>query len=109
MLGPNFEAKIGDFGVSKQLDETVQMTDDFQGTPSIIAPELWEQEKYSFKSDIWSLGCVLYQLCTFKRAFHQNDFILHRFIKKGVYKPIPEYLGYSSELIRLIDRLLTRD
>lgn len=39
------------------------------GTPYYLSPELCEDRPYNRKSDVWALGCVLYELCTLKRAF----------------------------------------
>ncbi len=39
------------------------------GTPYYVSPELVNGEKYSYKSDVWAIGCILYELCYLKRAF----------------------------------------
>ncbi|KOB73154.1 NIMA-related kinase 8, partial [Operophtera brumata] len=57
--------KIGDFGVSKIAKKTCTVI----GTPYYLAPELCEGKPYDSKSDVWALGCLLYEMCTHKRAF----------------------------------------
>ncbi len=60
--------KIGDFGISKVLSsESKAFT--VVGTPCYISPELCEGKPYNQKSDIWAVGCVLYELLSLKRAF----------------------------------------
>jgi NIMA (never in mitosis gene a)-related kinase len=54
--------KIGDFGISKVLDSTSAKT--FVGTPYYLSPEVCSNKKYDLRSDLWSLGCILYELCT---------------------------------------------
>ncbi|MCL4159842.1 UNVERIFIED_CONTAM: hypothetical protein GTU68_035695, partial [Idotea baltica] len=61
-LTSNKFVKIGDFGISKVLDSTSAKT--FVGTPYYLSPEVCSNKKYDFKSDLWSLGCILYELCT---------------------------------------------
>ena len=66
-------AKIGDFGISKILHSKSKAFT-VVGTPSYISPELCEGKPYNYKSDVWSLGCVLYEMCSLKRAFEvQNN------------------------------------
>lgn len=61
--------KIGDLGVAKMLNQTANMAHTVVGTPYYLSPELCEEKPYNNKSDIWSLGCVLYELCTLKHPF----------------------------------------
>ena len=61
--------KIGDMGVAKMLNQTANMAHTVVGTPFYLSPELCEEKPYNNKSDIWSLGCVLYELCTLKHPF----------------------------------------
>jgi len=53
--------KIGDFGVSKTLQGT-ESANTMIGTPYYLSPEICAKERYTLKSDIWSLGCILYEL-----------------------------------------------
>jgi len=60
------------------------------GTPYYISPEILEGKPYSFKADIWSLGIVLYEMCTKKPPFDAKSLpSLAMKIIKGKYKPIP--------------------
>jgi NIMA (never in mitosis gene a)-related kinase len=56
--------KLADFGISKMLEHTQNLASTVVGTPYYLSPEAWSSTGYNFKSDIWSLGCVLYELCT---------------------------------------------
>ena len=56
--------KLTDFGITKQLDETIGLAGTFVGTMNYMSPERMEGEKYSFEGDIWSLGIVLVELMT---------------------------------------------
>ena len=61
--------KIGDLGVARELNQTANMAHTIVGTPYYLSPELCEEKPYNNKSDIWSLGCVLYELCTLRHPF----------------------------------------
>ena len=63
-LTSNGTIKIGDFGISKVLEETAQNAETVVGTPYYLSPEICQNKPYSFKSDVWSIGCILYELCT---------------------------------------------
>jgi len=65
--------KIGDLGVAKLLNQTANFAHTVVGTPYYLSPELCEEKPYNHKSDIWSLGCVLYELCTLKHPFESNN------------------------------------
>lgn len=64
-IGP-LQVKVGDFGVSKMLEGQQIMTNTFVGTPLYMAPEILQDKPYSNKTDIWSMGCILHNMCTFK-------------------------------------------
>ena len=61
--------KLGDFGISRILMGTSDLATTFTGTPYYMSPEVLKHDGYNVKSDIWSLGCVLYELCTLEHAF----------------------------------------
>ena len=61
-MNKNMEIKIGDFGISKQLNKEYTLTKNKLGTEYYIAPEIIKEGKYNEKSDIWSLGCIIYEL-----------------------------------------------
>jgi NIMA (never in mitosis gene a)-related kinase len=52
------------------------------GTPYFLSPEICSGEKYNFKTDIWMLGCVLYELTTLKKPFEGENFTVKKIIKK---------------------------
>jgi NIMA (never in mitosis gene a)-related kinase len=54
---------IGDLNVSKVARNNLVYTQ--TGTPYYASPEVWRDEPYDSKSDIWSLGCVIYEMCMF--------------------------------------------
>ena len=61
-MNKNMEIKIGDFGISKQLNGEYTLTQKKKGTLNYTAPEIIFEGKYNEKSDIWSLGCIIYEL-----------------------------------------------
>ena len=100
--------KLGDFGIAKILDNTFQLCKTRIGTPYYLSPEICEGKNYSSKTDIWSLGCILYELCTLKHAFNACNINALAFqIIRGKYEPIPSC--FSPELKQLITRMLTND
>ena len=98
--------KIGDLNVSKIAKIGMAYTQ--TGTPYYASPEIWQDKPYDFKSDIWSLGCILYELCQLKPPFRGTSLKNLCFnIQRGVYEPIMNY--YSQELRIIIDLMLKTD
>ncbi|KAI4893719.1 hypothetical protein NFI96_012178 [Prochilodus magdalenae] len=97
--------KLGDFGISKIMNHTLDMASTCVGTPSYLSPELCQDVPYSTKSDIWALGCLLYELCALRPAFWAKN-LLNLFYKiiKGEYSPAPG--RYSNNLHKLIEQML---
>ena len=99
--------KIGDLGVAKVLNQT-QFAKTMIGTPYYLSPEICEEKPYNEKSDIWALGCILYECCTFKHPFNaSNQPALIMKILKGKYDPIPR--EYSSDLSKMIYNILQKN
>ncbi|KOO29557.1 protein kinase 5 [Chrysochromulina tobinii] len=68
-------AKLGDFGIVKVLDGSVTSAHTVIGTPYYLSPEVCKAQKYSYMSDVWSLGCVLYELCALQQAWTGNNLL----------------------------------
>lgn len=65
--------KIGDFGISKSLARANELTQTTVGTPYYVSPEKLRGKPYGSKSDMWALGCLIYELCTFSPPFRGHD------------------------------------
>ena len=106
------QVKLGDFGVARILDtneqgETLKATT-VTGTPTHMAPEVWEKSGYTAAMDIWSLGVCLYQLCNLHLPFEgtgQNE-IMEK-VKAGVYPEVK--MHNSKKLKELIAMCLSVD
>ncbi|XP_071846816.1 serine/threonine-protein kinase Nek1-like isoform X3 [Apostichopus japonicus] len=100
--------KIGDFGIARVLNNTMELARTCIGTPYYLSPEICENKPYNNKSDIWALGCVLYELCTLKHAFeagNMKNLVLK--IIRGSYPPVAP--KYSYDLRNLINQLFKRN
>lgn len=100
--------RIGDLGVAKVLTHTANFARTMVGTPYYLSPELCEEKPYNTKSDVWALGCVLYEMITTRHPFsstNQGALILK--IIRGKYDPIPP--TYSSDLASVVSACLTKD
>ena len=95
-------AKLGDLNVSKVAKKGLLYTQ--TGTPYYASPEVWKDQPYNYKSDIWSLGCVLYEMITLKPPFRaENMEGLYNKVIKGQYHNIPsKYSDDLSEIVRLL-------
>ncbi|XP_072259627.1 serine/threonine-protein kinase Nek5 isoform X2 [Pyxicephalus adspersus] len=97
-------AKLGDFGIARMLNNTMELARTCVGTPFYLSPEICENRPYNNKTDIWSLGCVLYELCALKHPFEANS--LRQLVLKicrGRYDPLS--IRYSYDLRGLISQL----
>ncbi|XP_072512759.1 serine/threonine-protein kinase Nek2 [Salminus brasiliensis] len=97
--------KLGDFGLARILKHDTSFAKTFVGTPYYMSPEQMNRMSYNEKSDIWSLGCLLYELCALSppfTAYNQKE--LAEKIKEGKFRRIP--YRYSEELNTLLSRML---
>lgn len=68
--------KLGDFGIARSLSSTMAfLATSVVGTPYSMSPEICENKPYSYESDIWALGCVLYEMCALKDAFRASNLL----------------------------------
>uniref|UniRef100_A0A061QR26 non-specific serine/threonine protein kinase n=1 Tax=Tetraselmis sp. GSL018 TaxID=582737 RepID=A0A061QR26_9CHLO len=81
--------KLGDFGVSKVLNNTHHLASTAVGTPYYLSPEICQSKKYNQKSDIWSLGCLLYEMTSLKHAFEAGSLklLIHKIITELSLQP----------------------
>lgn len=75
------------------------------GTPCYISPELCEGKPYNQKSDIWALGCVLYELASLKRAFEAAVRTFNRIITRGCNNPSKIWLHCNLQSNALVREL----
>eukprot|EP00759_Apiculatamorpha_spiralis_P021807 PhF_6_TR26346/c1_g1_i1/m.37911/K08857/NEK1_4_5; NIMA (never in mitosis gene a)-related kinase 1/4/5 len=104
--------KLGDFGFSKQYNETLSnpVGHTICGTPYYMCPEMWLDERYSKKSDLWSIGVLLYEMMTFARPFCGESIgALSEAIRKGEFAPIPEASNFHPDLITACYGMLRKD
>ncbi|XP_025730766.1 serine/threonine-protein kinase Nek3 isoform X2 [Callorhinus ursinus] len=107
-LTQNGKVKLGDFGSARLLSSPMAFACTYVGTPYYVPPEIWENMPYNNKSDIWSLGCILYELCTLKHPFQANSWkSLILKICQGSLCPLPSQ--YSCELQHLIKQMFKRN
>ncbi len=96
-------AKLGDLNVSKVARRGLGYTQ--TGTPYYASPEVWKDEPYDNKSDIWSLGCVLYEMITLRPPFRaENMEGLFQKVIKGQINRIPD--RFSDDLFTIVKLLL---
>ncbi|CAD8211239.1 unnamed protein product [Paramecium octaurelia] len=98
--------KLGDFGIAKILSTTSPCAKSVIGTPYYMAPEMFENQPYGFKQDIWCLGVVLYEMCN-KRPPFEGDNIAQLALKVVRCEITPTLECYSSKLRNLIGKLLS--
>ncbi|KAK2627126.1 hypothetical protein QTJ16_003092 [Diplocarpon rosae] len=99
-LGEDNSVKLGDFGLSKIM-QSHDFASTYVGTPFYMSPEICAAERYTLKSDIWSLGCIIYELCSREPPFNaKTHFQLVQKIKEGKFAPLPTV--YSPELNAVI-------
>jgi len=98
----NGMVKLGDLNISKVAKKGLTSTQ--TGTPYYASPEVWKDLSYNYKSDIWSLGCVLYEIITLNLPFSNNLGDLYKNIMKGEIKKIPD--RYSNDLDNIVHLLI---
>jgi len=102
-LAEDGSIKVGDMNVSKRLKDGQLQTQ--IGTPYYMSPEIWNNRPYDATSDMWALGCMIYELCTLKPPFLGDSFpALKRAVTAGRYPPISRQ--YSEPLHRVINALI---
>ena len=109
LLSHEGEVKIADFGMARQLSASTEQAKSFLGTICYMAPERLNCRSYSFKSDVWSLGMIVYQCAVGKFPFPGDPnklefWELKHFLTDDISVSLPD--GYSKELFSFISSCL---
>ncbi|XP_064305804.1 serine/threonine-protein kinase Nek1 isoform X5 [Phalacrocorax carbo] len=100
--------QLGDFGIARVLNSTAELARTCIGTPYYLSPEICQNKPYNNKSDIWALGCVLYEMCTLKHAFEAGN--MKNLVLKIISGPFPPIsVHYSYDLRNLLSQLFKRN
>ncbi|KAA0702320.1 Serine/threonine-protein kinase [Triplophysa tibetana] len=95
-LTGNGLVKVGDFGSACTLNSAKAFAQTYVGTPYYVSPEIWDSKPYNNKSDVWSLGCVLYELCSLRHPFQARSWkSLILKVCRGAYAPLPSHFPYE--------------
>ncbi|CAJ1350611.1 unnamed protein product [Effrenium voratum] len=100
--------KMGDFGIAKTMACTIAFAKTRIGTPYYLSPEVCQEKPYAWASDMWSMGCILYEMCALQVPFDAHS--ISGLVQKICYGPLPTVPDcYSDFLRRLCRQLLDRD
>ena len=98
--------RIGDFGIAKGYNQNQDLGGSLIGTPLYMAPEVYNSsKKYSFRSDIWSLGCCIFEMCNLKNAFEAKSWNAV-FVKVTKGQRAQLNSRYSMDMKNLVDSML---
>eukprot|EP00899_Mesostigma_viride_P019612 jgi/Mesvir1/27652/Mv07379-RA.3 len=102
--------KLGDFGISRMLSAQTAMCKTVVGTPFYLSPEVCEGKPYNGKSDVWSLGCVFFELLTLRRAFDGTSLpMVVMAIMQGKFGGFPAACNIPEDVQEIVARCLTLD
>mmetsp|Transcript_97106 Transcript_97106/g.274489 ORF Transcript_97106/g.274489 Transcript_97106/m.274489 type:complete len:342 (+) Transcript_97106:146-1171(+) len=100
--------RIGDFGIAKVLENTAAFANTAIGTPYYLSPEICQERPYSWSSDMWAIGCILYEMTALRVPFDAPN--IRSLVAKITRGPTPALPSrYSTELQRLCGDLLQRE
>ena len=107
-LTKDLNIKIGDLGVAKKLIKT-NFAKTFIGTPYYLSPEICMEKPYNDKSDVWAIGCILYELCCFNYPFDAKSqgALLLKILNNEPEKIDTNF--YSKDLQNMITLLLNKN
>ncbi|XP_035652640.1 serine/threonine-protein kinase Nek4 isoform X3 [Oncorhynchus keta] len=94
--------KVGDLGIARVLENQNDMASTLIGTPYYMSPELFSNKPYNHKSDVWALGCCVYEMSTLKHAFNAKDMnsLVYRIVEGKLPQMPSKYDPQLGELIK---------
>jgi len=107
LINKNLDIKLADFGFAREFKDTL-LSDTICGSPLYMAPEILNNQKYNIKSDIWSLGIIMYEMVMKNHPFKTNNMkdLIEKINNK---KPIIVNVNVSENCKNLIYNLLEID
>lgn len=107
LLSSSGDAKLCDFGFSRKMGINTYVLTSVKGTPLYMAPELIEEKPYDHNADLWSLGCILYELLLGKPPFCTTSIV--QLIKMVRTEPVIWPGGWSKDCSTFLHGLLEKD
>ena len=98
--------KLGDLGLGRYFSSKTDVTHSTVGTPYYMSPECIQGGGYEFRSDIWSLGCLLYELATLRSPFYSDGLNFYMLGKRIMARQFDPIGNVSAALVSCIDRML---
>ncbi|XP_077385224.1 serine/threonine-protein kinase Nek4 [Festucalex cinctus] len=94
--------KVGDLGIARVLENQNDMASTLIGTPYYMSPELFSNKPYNHKSDVWALGCCVYEMSTLKHAFNAKDMnsLVYRIVEGRLPQMPSKYDPQLGEMIK---------
>jgi serine/threonine protein kinase len=102
------QVKIGDFGFSGSFDQTCMIGLTQAGSPNYMSPEMVVGGQYGPSSDVWSVGCILYQMLTGRIPFIGNT-LMEVYNSIQFYEPDFNFGNYSIQLRCLVRQMLCKE
>ena len=89
--------KLGDFGIAKVMEGSMTAASTVIGTPYYMSPEVCQGQHYDYKSDVWALGCILYEICALQQAWSGSNLLglVYKIVQEKQPR-LPD--NYSEEL-----------
>jgi len=106
-LSKSGNLKMGDFGIAKVLSSTMACAKTQIGTPYYLSPEVCQEKPYTWGSDIWAMGCVLFEVCQLKVPFDAPS--ISGLVQKIVRGPVPVPYNHSPVIRELVAIMLNRN
>jgi len=107
-LSKSNNLKMGDFGIAKVLSCTAACARTQIGTPYYLSPEVCQEKPYTWPSDIWAMGCILYELCALKVPFDAAN--ISGLVQKICRGPTPVIVASYSDFVKnLCTEMLSRN
>uniref|UniRef100_A0A9R1SM46 non-specific serine/threonine protein kinase n=2 Tax=Cyprinus carpio TaxID=7962 RepID=A0A9R1SM46_CYPCA len=107
LLGKGGVVKLCDFGFARAMSVSTLVLTSIKGTPLYMSPELVEEKPYDHSADLWSLGCILYELHTGAPPFYTNS--IFQLVQLIVRDPVKWPENMSQDCLSFLKGLLMKD